>query len=82
LSYIQLTELELGAFRMTRSTVLADPTAFEEPLLDTSISIVLDEDGSLLSAGQLGIADKNKMTACLAAAKERHEVRGREIYSF
>jgi exosome complex component RRP43 len=64
------------------STVLADPTAFEEPLLDTSISIVLDEDGSLLSAGQLGIADKNKMAACLAAAKERHEVRGREIYSF
>jgi exosome complex component RRP43 len=67
---------------MTRATVLADPSAFEEPLLDTSISIVLDEDGSLLSAGQLGIADKNKMAACLAAAKERHEVRGREIYSF
>jgi exosome complex component RRP43 len=66
----------------TRSTVLADPTAFEEPLLDTSISIVLAEDGSLLSAGQLGIADKNKMATCIAAAKERHEVRGREIYSF
>ncbi|KAI9462858.1 ribosomal protein S5 domain 2-type protein [Lactarius psammicola] len=64
------------------STVLADPTAFEEPLLDTSISIVLDEHGSLLSAGQLGIADKNTMSACVAAAKERHEARGREIYSF
>jgi len=50
--------------------------------VDTSISIVLDEHGSLLSAGQLGIADKNKMSACVAAAKERREARGHEIYSF
>jgi exosome complex component RRP43 len=65
-----------------RSTVLADPTAFEEPLLDTFISIVLDEHGSLLSTTQLGIADKDTMSACVAAAKERHETRGRVIYSF
>lgn len=65
-----------------RTTVLADPTAFEEPLLDTSISIVLDKHGSLLSTSQLGIADKDTMSVCVAAAKERHEAHGREIYSF
>ncbi|KAH9974639.1 ribosomal protein S5 domain 2-like protein [Lactifluus volemus] len=64
------------------TTVLADPTAFEEPLLDTSISIVLDKHGSLLSTSQLGIADKDTMSVCVAAAKHRHEARGREIYSF
>jgi exosome complex component RRP43 len=65
-----------------RTTILADPTAFEEPLLDTSISIVLDERGAILSATQLGIADKDTMSACVASAKDRHEARGREIYSF
>ncbi|KAI0297359.1 ribosomal protein S5 domain 2-like protein [Russula brevipes] len=64
------------------TTILADPTAFEEPLLDTSISIVLDERGAILSATQLGIADKDTMSACVASAKDRHEARGREIYSF
>ncbi|KAH9983796.1 ribosomal protein S5 domain 2-like protein [Russula compacta] len=69
-----------GVFDET--TVLADPTAFEEPLLHTSISIVLDERGSILSTSQLGIADKDTMSACVASAKEHHDVRGREIYSF
>ncbi|KAI0302799.1 ribosomal protein S5 domain 2-type protein [Multifurca ochricompacta] len=64
------------------TTVLADPAAFEEPLLDTSISIVLDEGGALLSAGQLGIADKDTMSMCVSAAKERLETYGREIYAF
>ena len=58
-----------------------DPVAFEEPLLDTSISIVLDDRGSILSANQLGIADKDTMSACVALAKEHHETRGCEIYS-
>jgi exosome complex component RRP43 len=65
-----------------RTTVLADPDAFEEPLLDTSISIVLDERGALLFTNQLGIADKDTMSVCIASAKERHEARGCEIYSF
>jgi len=63
-----------------RTTVLADPVAFEEPLLDTSISVVLDERGAMLSANQFGIADKDTMSACVASAKEHHEARGREIY--
>jgi len=67
---------------LNRTTILADPVAFEEPLLDTSISIVLDERGAILSANQLGMADKDTMSACVASAKEHHEARGREIYSF
>ncbi|KAN0116482.1 Ribosomal protein S5 domain 2-type fold [Russula decolorans] len=65
------------------TTVLADPTAFEEPLLETSISIVLDEQGdNILSASQLGVADKDTMSWCVSSAKEHHEARGGEIYSF
>ena len=65
-----------------RTTVLADPTAFEEPLLETSISIVLDEHGDILSTSQLGVADKDTMSWCVSSAKGRHEARGREINSF
>jgi exosome complex component RRP43 len=62
--------------------VLSDPTAFEEPLLETSVSIVLDEQGDILSASQVGVADKDTMSLCVSSAKECHEARGREIYSF
>jgi len=67
---------------LNRTTILVDPVAFEEPLLDTSLSIVLDERGAILSANQLGIADKDTMSACVASAKVHYEARGREIYSF
>ena len=63
-------------------TALSDPVAFEEPLLDTSISVVLNERGAILSVNQLGIADKDTMCACVASAKEHHEARGCGIYSF
>ena len=56
----------------------ADPVAFRESLVDTSISIVLDEHVAILSANQLqvGIADKNTMSACVASVKEHHDSRG------
>ena len=72
----------LTASFFNRTTVLADPVAFEEPLLDTSISILLDDRGALFSANQLGIADKDTMSACVVSAKGHHEARGRGIYSF
>jgi len=67
-----------------RTTALEEPVAFEEPLLDTSIPIVLDVHGATPSAtaNQLGIADKDTMSACVTSAKERHEAHGREIYLF
>ncbi|KAH9958231.1 ribosomal protein S5 domain 2-type protein [Russula dissimulans] len=45
--------INVSRFRIRlATTVLADPTAFEEPLLDTYLSIVLDERGATLrSAG-------------------------------
>lgn len=76
-----LSGADIEAFSI-RTTVLADPTAFEEPLLHTSISIVLDERGSILSTSQLGIADRDTMSACIAWAKGHHDARGSEIYSF
>ncbi|KAK1221075.1 hypothetical protein PQX77_016122 [Marasmius sp. AFHP31] len=35
--------------------VIADPTSFEEPLLDTSISVVIDGRGKLSSVNQVGV---------------------------
>jgi hypothetical protein len=52
-----------------RTTVLAETVAFEEPQLDTSISIVLDERGAIPSANQLGIADKDTMSGVLPQRK-------------
>ena len=72
----------MSASFFDRTTALADPVAFEEPLLDTSISIVLDERGTILSTNQLGIVDKNTMSAYVTPVKEHHEARGRETYSF
>ena len=65
-----------------RMTVLVDSVAFEEPLPDTSISIVLEEGGAILSANQLGMSGKDTMSACVSSAKEHHEACGREIYLF
>ena len=37
-----------------RKVIFADPTAFEEPLLDTTLSIVLDDKKQIVSVSQLG----------------------------
>ena len=36
------------------SHLLADPTAFEEPLLETTVTVITDSEGRLLSINQLG----------------------------
>jgi exosome complex component RRP43 len=57
-----------------RARILADPTSFEEPLLDTSVSVVVDEKGSLISVTQLGLASSgpgDTLSHCIAAAKKR-----------
>ncbi|KAL0569786.1 hypothetical protein V5O48_012178 [Marasmius crinis-equi] len=35
--------------------IITDPTSFEEPLLDTSISVVMDGKGQLTSVNQVGV---------------------------
>ena len=59
-----------------RSHILADPTSFEEPLLDTSISVIVDEHNELISVSQLGLGSTQSQDAlleCIAAAKKRSE---------
>ncbi len=52
---VEMTQiLNLLAFGF-RTHVLTDPTAFEEPLLDTTISIAMSDSGELISVMQLGL---------------------------
>ena len=64
-----------------RAHVLTDPTAFEEPLLDTTITVTVDDNGDLISVTQLGISlvgNQDALGGCIAAAKARHaELRGK-----
>jgi exosome complex component RRP43 len=57
---------------LDRSCILADPTSFEEPLLDTTLSVVVDDDG-LISVNQVGLgsASQDVLLACVSAAKMR-----------
>ena len=57
-----------------RARIIADPTSFEEPLLDTNVSVVVDEQGDLISVTQLGLGSSglvDTLTHCIAAAKKR-----------
>ncbi|KAF5321293.1 hypothetical protein D9619_000194 [Psilocybe cf. subviscida] len=64
--------------------VLADPTAFEDPLLESSLSVVLAEGGRIMQLTQLGSAlvssgagnsesRKDVVAECIAAARKRRE---------
>ena len=43
-------------FLSVRKYILADPTSFEEPLLDTSLSIVSGDDDRIITISQFGSA--------------------------
>ncbi|KDQ64066.1 hypothetical protein JAAARDRAFT_166025 [Jaapia argillacea MUCL 33604] len=63
--------------------ILADPTSFEEPLLDTTLSIVLNEAEALVSVTQLGIGatgSQDVLLQCIAAAKRHWPEIGTQIY--
>ena len=67
---------------LRRTHVLADPTSFEEPLLDGTISIILSNANPdrLISVSQLG-AGHDALLPCLEAAKVRcREIVGSDIY--
>ncbi|GJJ06404.1 hypothetical protein Clacol_000595 [Clathrus columnatus] len=59
------------------SHLLADPTSFEEQLLDTTITVILDNDYSLNSISQIGLArvgeksSEEVIATCVATAKKR-----------
>ncbi|KAJ3529558.1 hypothetical protein NMY22_g8956 [Coprinellus aureogranulatus] len=61
-----------GIFDSNR--ILSDPTAFEEPLLDTTLTVLLDHStGELISVSQygLGSASSDALGSCISAAKKR-----------
>ena len=54
-----------------RTRLLSDPNSFEEPLLDTTISVIVDELGQLVSVSQYGPgsdAQQDTLLMCIAAA--------------
>lgn len=59
---------------MCSTHVLSDPSSFEEPLLDTAITIIVDEKGELTSVLQSGLGTSgslNTLSQCISAAKAR-----------
>jgi len=72
-----------------RKHVLADPTSFEEPLLDASISVVVGEQGDLISVSQLGSTlvsqsegslSQDALPECITSAKRRREILSKQIF--
>jgi len=58
--------------------ILADPSSFEEPLLDSTLSVVIDEKLQLASISQSGATGgtstgNNALLKCIATAKSRRE---------
>ncbi|KAF7789424.1 hypothetical protein EIP86_000368 [Pleurotus ostreatoroseus] len=74
--------ISFGVFDATH--ILIDPTAFEEPLLDTNFTIVIDEKGDTISVMQLGlgiVGSQDVLTKCIASAKAHAaQLRG-QIYN-
>ncbi|KDQ15468.1 hypothetical protein BOTBODRAFT_158330 [Botryobasidium botryosum FD-172 SS1] len=60
--------------------LLADPSAFEEPLIETSVTVVVDEHGELASVTQVGVGSlaggSQSMSECIKAAKQRRRQLG------
>jgi len=72
-----------GIFDSTH--ILTDPTTFEEPLLDTTFSVVLDEEGELISVLQLGLglvgSSHDVLPQCINVARSRCSSISSRIYS-
>ena len=81
----------LKTLRHIRKHVLADPTSFEEPLLDTSLSVVVGEQGDLISVSQLGSTlvsqseagiSRDILPECITNAKLRREILSKQIFKW
>ncbi|KAI0036758.1 ribosomal protein S5 domain 2-type protein [Vararia minispora EC-137] len=65
------------------NTILLDPMAFEEPLLDASLTIVLDEKRGVLFVSEIGyfnLAGEDLLTKCIQLAKQQHEFVANRLY--
>ncbi|PAV21441.1 ribosomal S5 domain 2 [Pyrrhoderma noxium] len=75
---LQLNRTPLAySFGIYDSTnILSDPTSFEEPLLDATLSIIVDENGDLLSILQSGPNSngvEKTISHCISSAKQRRK---------
>ncbi|KAJ3504972.1 hypothetical protein NLJ89_g7661 [Agrocybe chaxingu] len=72
--------------------VLADPTSFEEPLLDTTISIILGDSNQIVSVSQFGSTmltveedgqdtRRDALAECIEVAKARRAEVANEIFT-
>lgn len=79
-----------------RKYVLSDPSAFEEPLLDDTITVVVDENGDFLSVNHLGPGidssasssgvageedGKDALSICMERAKQRYSEVFKAVYT-
>ncbi|KAF4619699.1 hypothetical protein D9613_004763 [Agrocybe pediades] len=71
--------------------VLADPTSFEEPLLESSLSVIAGDDGEIVAVSQVGSAliraevdghevQKDVLEDCIQLAKQRRDEVARQIF--
>lgn len=79
-SYVHLGRVCLPVSTcVSRTHVIADPTSFEEPLLDSSVTVILQgDDATSVSQGGLGTSQKTAagnpvklLSDCVDAAKRR-----------
>jgi exosome complex component RRP43 len=76
------TSIPFHSHTTHRSRLLADPTSFEEPLLDTTISAVIDDQSKLISVTQIGLGStgaQDVLLDCITAAK-KHQSSLKHIY--
>jgi exosome complex component RRP43 len=64
--------------------VLADPAAFEEPLLETNLTVVMDQSGGLLSMAHVGAPlplGSTFLVDCTRAAESRARTLAGQLYA-
>jgi exosome complex RNA-binding protein Rrp42 (RNase PH superfamily) len=79
-SYLQFSFASSLLIPLYRKLIFSDPTAFEEPLLDTTITIIVGDENQIVSLSQLGSAvltvengQKDALSECISIAKRRRE---------
>jgi len=72
--HIQSTPIAMSFGIFDSKHILSDPTAFEEPLLDTTLSIILGDENKLISVSQLGLGSgsQDALMSCIKQAKQRY----------
>jgi len=75
---------------LSSAHLLSDLSSFEEPLIETTLTVIVDENGDLASLSQVGfgslqdgkadskrsVASQEVVSRCVAAAKERRQALG------